>query len=67
MTNATQTPSSKTLASNPTMLSRRALATVSQLTTAVDQLCNDTRNGDPGRMLGMKHETVGNGALTVVK
>lgn len=67
MTYAMQTPSSKTLASNPTMLSCGALVTVSRLTTGVDQLCSDTRNGDPGRMLGMKHETVGNGALTMVK
>lgn len=49
------------------MLSSGALATVSRVTTAVDQLCSDTRNGDLGRMLGMKHETVGSGALTTVK
>ena len=62
-----QAPSSKTLASNPTMLSCGALIIVSRLTTAVDQLCSDTRNGDPGGMLGIKHETVGNGAFTAVK
>ena len=67
VTHATQTPSSKTLASNPTVLSWGNLARVSRLTVGVDQLCNDTRNGDPGRMLGMKHETVGNGVLTTVK
>lgn len=40
---------------------------VSRLIVGVDQLCNDTRKGDPVKMLGMKHETVGNGALTTVK
>ena len=49
------------------MSSWGALATVSRVTVGVNQLCNDTRNGDPGRMLGMKHETVGKGALTTVK
>ena len=67
VTYATQTPSSKTLASKPTVLSWGSLARVSRLAVGVDQLCNDTRNGDPGRMLGMKHETVGNGVLTTVK
>lgn len=62
-----QTPSSKTLVSNPTKFSWVALTTVSRLTVGVDQLCKDTRNGDPGRMLGMKQETVGNGAFTTAK
>jgi len=67
VTYAVQTPSSSTFASNQAEFPWAAIACVARLATGVAQLWSETLSGEPGRRLGTKHDTVGNGWVTDLK